>query len=47
VGEKRQLLRDAFGIERERMTELEIEKEFRHQIFKQVRELEQDLARLS
>ena len=47
VGQKRQVLRDIFRIDQERMSEYKIEREFKHRIFKQVRELEQDLARLS
>ena len=47
ISQKRQVLRDTFGITKGRMTEQEIEMEFRRRIFKQVKELEQDLARVS
>ena len=45
--QKRQVLNDAFGMKKERMTVEEIDREFRRRIFKQVKELEQDLARVS
>ncbi|MBI5409611.1 MAG: RNA-dependent DNA polymerase [Nitrospirae bacterium] len=47
ISQKRQVLKDTFGITKERMTKEEIEKEFRWHIFKQVKELEQDLSRVS
>ncbi|MBI5098958.1 MAG: hypothetical protein HZB30_06930 [Nitrospirae bacterium] len=47
ISQKRQVLRDTFGITKKRMTKQEIEMEFRRLIFKQVKELEQDLARIS
>lgn len=45
IGDKRKILLDIFGWKAERMTEGDIEYQFKKRIYRTVRELEQDLAR--
>lgn len=45
--EKREILRDIFGIKAKRMNEYEIEYQFRKKIFRTVKDLERDLGRPS